>query len=221
MEDIVDRENKENENEESQTLNDAYDKVSSLGPPNVLDGYFSSMTNENNSELGEELGDIKVSDTVMDSEDFSSNSFEEDNQQELNTGQKEVKFSVKNVLDGSIFTKEFVAIVFPYIFFIGLLFVLYIFNRNVAESLIRENMVLRSQVRDLRAESIIIASELMSISKETEIATKISKKNLGIYSQSSPPLIFYIDKFERADSLKQDIFEPSEDEDDFEYPGGY
>jgi len=219
MEDIVDRENKENENEESQTLNDAYDKVSSLGPPNVLDGYFSSMTNENNSELGEELGDIKVSDTVMDSEDFSSNSFEEDNQQELNTGQKEVKFSVKNVLDGSIFTKEFVAIVFPYIFFIGLLFVLYIFNRNVAESLIRENMVLRSQVRDLRAESIIIASELMSISKETEIATKISKKNLGIYSQSSPPLIFYIDKFERADSLKQDIFEPSED--DFEYPGGY
>ncbi len=221
MEDIVDRENKENENEESQTLNDAYDKVSSLGPPNVLDGYFSSMTNENNSELGEELGDIKVSDTVMDSEDFSSNSFEEDNQQELNTGQKEVKFSVKNVLDGSIFTKEFVAIVFPYIFFIGLLFVLYIFNRNVAESLIRENMVLRSQVRDLRAESIIIASELMSISKETEIATKISKKNLGIYSQSSPPLIFYIDKFERVDSLKQDIFEPSEDEDDFEYPGGY
>ena len=221
MEDIVDRENKENENEESQTLNDAYDKVSSLGPPNVLDGYFSSMTNENNSELGEELGDIKVSNTVMDSEDFSSNSFEEDNQQELNTEQKEVKFSVKNVLDGSIFTKEFVAIVFPYIFFIGLLFVLYIFNRNVAESLIRENMVLRSQVRDLRAESIIIASELMSISKETEIATKISKKNLGIYSQSSPPLIFYIDKFERADSLKQDIFEPSEDEDDFEYPGGY
>ena len=199
------RENEENENEEeSQTLNEAYDRVSALGvPPSLPDGYFSSGTPYGrNSEIGDEVGDIKLSGEVFSAEGFSfSEPSSSDSEQEEKTSESAPSLTFKSVLDGTIFAKNMVPIV-KYLGFLGILFVLYIANRHIAESVIRRNIVLKREVREYRAEAIIKAAELMNISKETEVASRIEKKQLGIVVQQTPPPIFYIDKFQRADSLK-------------------
>ncbi|MBQ3655745.1 MAG: hypothetical protein II956_02710 [Bacteroidales bacterium] len=203
------RENEENENEEeNQSLNEAYDKVSALGvPPSLPDGYFSSDTPYGgNSEIGNEVGDIKLSGEVFSAEGFSfggQSEEEKKSEEEPSAEQDDGSLTLKSVLDGTIFAKNMVKLL-PYLGFIGFLFVLYISNRNIAESVIRRNIVLKREVREYRAEAIIKAAELMNISKETEVSSRIEKKQLGIFVQQTPPPIFYIDKFQRADSLKTD-----------------
>jgi len=207
--DLDSRENKENENEEeNQTLNGAYDRVSALGvPPSLSDGYFSSETSYGrNSEIGNEVGDIKLSGEVFSAEgfSFSGQSEEEKKSEEENSAHEDDNsLTLKSVLDGTLFAKNMVKLL-PYLGFVGFLFVLYISNRNIAESVIRRNIVLKREVREYRAEAIIKAAELMNISKETEVSSRIEKKQLGIFVQQTPPPIFYIDKFQRADSLKTD-----------------
>jgi hypothetical protein len=198
-------ENKENEIDENQSLNGAYDRVSSTGQPPVMDGYFSEggayLTG---AETGKAAPDSEFS--VSDSDTGSVADTETDTSgaaEKPEVESEDAKLTFKSVLDGSLFTRKMFEKIFPYICFVGLLFVLYIANRNVAESLIRRNIVLKREVRELRAESIIIAAELMEISKETEVATRIEKKQLGIYVQKIPPSVFYVDKFQRVDSLKE------------------
>ncbi|MBQ5403285.1 MAG: hypothetical protein IIU11_02800 [Bacteroidales bacterium] len=207
-------ENQENENDR-QILNEAYDRVSSSGKIPSLDDYFNT---------GQELGDpFSISDTQggvgknLGDPEFSSFRFNDDgvnyeNEEENQTEEPEAgklqepeTFNLKSIIDGSFFVQERFSKIFPFILFLVAIAIVYISNRNIAESLIKRNIVLRQEVRELKAESITIAAELMNISKETEIAKRIAQKQLGIYEQKEPPKIFVIEKFKRADSLKTSV----------------
>lgn len=191
------------EEDDSLTLNGAYDRVSSSG---VIPSAEEFLDGGDGGHLGREAGEIELSDSPVEmyderssDENLSDKNPEEEGEKKE---EKEIPFSVKSLLDGSFLTHERFSKFLPYIAFLVLLSLIYIANRNIAESLIKKNMVLKREVRELRAESIVKAADLMAKSKETVIAAQLEKKHLGIHERKQPPLVFFVDRFERADSLK-------------------
>jgi hypothetical protein len=94
---------------------------------------------------------------------------------------------VKYFLDGSILTRDSVVRQLPFILFLTLMAILYIANRFNAEKLVRETVRSQNEVRELRSESISIASELMFISKQTEVAKLVEQNGLDLKEATIPP----------------------------------
>jgi cell division protein FtsL len=97
------------------------------------------------------------------------------------------KFSFKGIIDGSILTVTSVVIQIPFILFLVFLAVLYIANRYHAEKVVRQIYALQDTVRDLQAEQLTAASELMDLSKPSKVQELINKKNLGLNESLKPP----------------------------------
>ena len=92
---------------------------------------------------------------------------------------------IVSILDGRFLTEENVVNNIPYL---GLLFVLgiaYISNSYYAEKNLRDNAKLNRQLKELRSEFISVRSELMFVSKQSEVAKAVSHK--GLYESVVPP----------------------------------
>jgi hypothetical protein len=98
------------------------------------------------------------------------------------------KTSVKELIDGTIITRKAITKQLPFILFSSFLAVIYIGNRYHAEKIIRETDRLKIEVQDLRTESIITASELMFISKQSEVIKLINRENLNLIESVDPPI---------------------------------
>lgn len=194
----------ENENEDS--LNAAYDRVSGSGAmpslEDFLGGDYSDPVDGSagiDDGIGSVIGDPELSDPFGDVEPEGP-----DEPSDAETPES-ARFNPKSIIDGSYFISENFSKKLPFIFFLILMAMVYITNRNITEYQIKRNITLKREVRDLRAESITIAGELMNISKETEVSIKVEEYHLGIHEQNQPPMYFIIDKFERADSLMENL----------------
>ena len=109
--------------------------------------------------------------------------------------QKEIKKGfLKELLDGSLLTREVVVKQLPYIIFVTFLAVLYIGNRYHAEKVVRNTTELQNEIKELRAESISIAAELMDISRQSEVARLVDKKGLGLKESMEPPKKIYLEE---------------------------
>ena len=200
-------ENREDENEN--VLNAAYDKVSGTGRMPSLEDFLGSDFETGNDDgldsgIGPALGDPVFSSEAVEEDSSSHEEVEQEGEANTEDDLRNVKFNVKNVLNGTYFKSDNFAKQVPYFGFLIILAVAYITNRNYAESLIRDEIELKRTVRELRAESITITARLMNISKETEVLRRVTQKKIGLKELKVPPLKFYIDKFEREDSLVQE-----------------
>jgi len=109
--------------------------------------------------------------------------------------QKEIrKGSVWDVFDGSLLTRDTVVRQLPFVLFITFLIILYIGNRYHAEKVIRETMLLQTELRELRARAISTASELEFISRQSEVAKMISKRSMGLHEAVDPPVKIIVKK---------------------------
>lgn len=93
--------------------------------------------------------------------------------------------SVINVVSGSFLTREQTLRQLPFIFFLSLLAVGYIANGYYAEEKIRQLNRVTLELKELHSEYIITKSDLMFISKQSEVAKASSK--LGIHESVVPP----------------------------------
>jgi len=100
---------------------------------------------------------------------------------------KKSNLGVKDFLTGSILTTESVSKQFSYILFLAFLAFFYIGNRYRYEKLVRNEKKLQLEVRNLRAESITTASQLMFISKQSEVAKLCEKRGLELKESVVPP----------------------------------
>ena len=108
---------------------------------------------------------------------------------------KEHKFgSIKDLLDGSLIANDFIAKQITYIVFMVLLAFVYIANRYHAEKVVRANVELTKEISDLRAEAITTSSELMFISKQSEVAKLVENRGLGLKESVEPPKKIIIEK---------------------------
>lgn len=97
------------------------------------------------------------------------------------------KGSIKDFIGGGFLTSDRVIKQIPYILFLTIIAIIYIGNRYQAEKIVRESIVLNNEVKELRSESITTTSELMYISKQSEVAKLVEKKGLDLKEAVVPP----------------------------------
>jgi hypothetical protein len=97
-------------------------------------------------------------------------------------------FSIRNIIDGSLLTVKAFVKQIPFILFGVLLALVYIANRYHAERVIRNIETLRQEVKNLRAEEITTASELMNLNRPSNVQALVENKNLGLEFPKEPPI---------------------------------
>jgi hypothetical protein len=109
--------------------------------------------------------------------------------------QKEIrKGSVWDVFDGSLLTRDTVVRQLPFVLFITFLIILYIGNRYHAEKVIRETLQLQTELKELRARALSMASELEFISRQSEVARLVENRSMGLQEAVDPPVKITVKK---------------------------
>lgn len=97
------------------------------------------------------------------------------------------KSPLKDVLDGSILTRDAFIKRLPFILFLTFLAILYIANRFHSEKIIRETIRLQKEVQELRTESSAIETELMRVGNYQDIKKLIDEYDIDLQEPIRPP----------------------------------
>lgn len=92
-----------------------------------------------------------------------------------------------DIINGNILTREDVFDHLPFLLFWVGLALIYIANGFRAEGKVREMTRLDSEIKELRSEYITYKSELMYMSKQSQVARMIHEKGLGLKESLEPP----------------------------------
>ncbi len=100
---------------------------------------------------------------------------------------KERSFSIRDLLDGNVLTRKFVLKQARFaLLLVGIAF-FSIANRNHAEKTVIRLNQLQGDVKELRAKSITISSDLVRISRQSEVARMVARYELGLEENLEPP----------------------------------
>ncbi len=95
--------------------------------------------------------------------------------------------SLRDVINGRLFTRSLIANQLPFALFLAFFAFMYIGNHYRMEEQMREIAVLNRELKSLRYEAITTSSELMFMSKQSEVLKKIRNKNLKLEELREPP----------------------------------
>ena len=102
--------------------------------------------------------------------------------------------SFKDIISGSVLSKDVVVHHLPFILFIAILSIYYISNRYHSERVYREMVSLEKELKELRFESITTASALMYMSKQSEVVKRVEKEGLDLIESTEPPIKIYLEE---------------------------
>lgn len=95
------------------------------------------------------------------------------------------KGGLKSILTGSFLSREKLLQVLPFVFFLTFLGVCYIANGYQAQKVFRNLSKTTNEIKELRSEYITTKSELMYISKQSQVARATAP--FGLLELTSPP----------------------------------
>jgi len=101
--------------------------------------------------------------------------------------EKERSFSFRDLLDGNVLTRKAVMRQSRFIFLLVLVAFGSIANRNHAEKTVIRLNQLQGDVKELRAKSITISSDLVRISRQSEVVRLVNRYELGLEENLEPP----------------------------------
>lgn len=101
--------------------------------------------------------------------------------------EKEKSFSFRDLLDGNVLTRKAVIKQSRFILLLVLIAFLSIANRNHAEKTVIHLNQLQSDVKEMRAKSISTSSELVRISRQSEVKQLVNRYELGLEENLDPP----------------------------------
>lgn len=101
--------------------------------------------------------------------------------------EKEKSFSLRDLLDGNVLTRKAVLKQGRYILLLVLIAFLSIANRNHAEKTVIRLNRLHSEVKELRARSISTSSELVKVSRQSQVIQLVKRYELGLEESLEPP----------------------------------
>lgn len=104
------------------------------------------------------------------------------------------KFSVKDLLGGNVLSKEVVTRQIPFLIFVSVAILLYIFNQYRGENVMRQIMALEKRVREMRAESVSTAFDLQEMSKQSEVTRMVTEQGLTLLEAKTPPFKIVMDE---------------------------
>ncbi len=97
------------------------------------------------------------------------------------------KIIIKKIYNGT-YLNNFIVTYKRYIFVLSFLTLVFIGHRFRAEKLFLQKVDLQEEIRNLRSESIIVASDLMFLSKESEVLKLAKSKNLKLEIPTKPAI---------------------------------
>jgi hypothetical protein len=95
--------------------------------------------------------------------------------------------SVRDLLTGAILTRTTVLRQLPFILFLVFMAIVYISNRYHAEKITRKTIELQEELNELRAQYTSTASELMFLSRQSQVLRLVEENNLGLKESMVPP----------------------------------
>ena len=95
--------------------------------------------------------------------------------------------TIRDILDGSLLTRGIILKNIGFIFWLTFLGIVYIGNSYHAEKIAREINILQREVKDLRAESITTAAELMYVSRQSVVQQMVRNSRLEVKESVEPP----------------------------------
>lgn len=101
--------------------------------------------------------------------------------------EKEKSFSLRDLLDGNVLTRKAVLKQSRFIFLLVLLAFSSIANRNHLEKTVIRLNRLQNDVKEMRAKSITISSDLVRISRQSEVVRLVNRYELGLEENLDPP----------------------------------
>ncbi|MDR1719474.1 MAG: hypothetical protein LBR67_05045 [Dysgonamonadaceae bacterium] len=99
---------------------------------------------------------------------------------------KEKKFAVGRILGGDILKEDFMLKQSKLIILIAFLFILFISNRYSCLKKLTEIDRLRTELKDIKYENLVISAELTSDSKQSQIEDLVKAKGLNLSGARSP-----------------------------------
>ncbi len=96
-------------------------------------------------------------------------------------------FSAKELLTGRFFARAGIARQWPYMGFLVFLAILYIGNRYHVEGLLDQQARLLKELKELKYEAITTSSELMNMSKQSEVMSRVRKAGIELEVLKTPP----------------------------------
>lgn len=106
---------------------------------------------------------------------------------EFDQSVEEKSFSLRDLLDGNVLTRKAVLKQSRFILLLVLIAFLSIANRNHAEKKVIELNRLQGDVKELRARAISTSSELVRISRQSEVIRLVRRYELGLEESLEPP----------------------------------
>src|SRR6056297_611751 len=94
----------------------------------------------------------------------------------------------RDVLDGSMLTKEVVVRQLPFIIFLAVLALIYITNRYHAEKVFVMTEETRKEIKELRSEKISVQSELMRKSRQQQVLKQLKEHGSELDFADEPPI---------------------------------
>jgi hypothetical protein len=95
--------------------------------------------------------------------------------------------SVRDLITGAILTRASVLKQLPFILFLVFMAIAYITNRYHAEKITRKTIELQEELNELRAQYTSTASELMFLSRQSQVLRLVEENNLGLKESRVPP----------------------------------
>ncbi|MFO7935819.1 MAG: FtsL-like putative cell division protein [Bacteroidales bacterium] len=96
-------------------------------------------------------------------------------------------FSLRDLINGNVLTKKVVMKQVRFILLLVLIAFILIANRNHAEKTVIRLNNLQGDVKELRAKSITISSDLVRISRQSEVVRLVEEYDLGLEENLEPP----------------------------------
>ena len=107
---------------------------------------------------------------------------------------KNERFTLAELLNGRFFERDLFVRNKVLLFVVFLMFLANITVRFKAAKVLREVDTLELEVKELRAHSIAVASDIIKLTRPSEILDRIKSSNLGLESSKVPPRRIYVEK---------------------------
>lgn len=99
--------------------------------------------------------------------------------------------SMQELLDGQMLADKVIRRNITFILFLTFLGIFYIANGYSTEKLYKKKTQMERDVRELRFESITTASQLMFMSKQSEVKKRVHQEGLNLQESKEPPIKIY------------------------------
>lgn len=90
-------------------------------------------------------------------------------------------------LTGEILQREDITKLFPFILFLVVLIIIYTGIHYRYDQLMRQEQLLRQEVKNMRSEAVTTAATLMQISRQSEVLKLVNQNGLGLEESTTPP----------------------------------